>query len=130
VTARREDVPADLPDGMRHLPYVPFSHLLPRAAALVCHGGIGTVAQGLRSGAPQLVVPMAHDQHDNGSRLVDLGAGESLDLARYAPGTAAPILDRLMRDPAVRARCAELAGLLRGDDALGAAAAAIEGAVA
>jgi len=127
VTARREDVPRHLPPSVRHESYVPFSLLLPRAAALVSHGGIGTVAQGLRAGVPQLVVPMAHDQHDNGSRLEDLGAGRCLDIEQYDAARAAPLLDTLRNDAALRARCGERAALLRAEDPIGQACSAILG---
>lgn len=127
VTANREDVPAGLPATVRHESYVPFSLVLPRAAALVSHGGIGTVAQGLRAGIPQLVVPMAHDQHDNGSRLVDLGVGAMLDIERCDAARAAPLLDGLLRDAARKARCAERAALLRAEDPISRACSLIPG---
>lgn len=56
--------------------YVPFSQLLPRARALVHHGGIGTLAQGLRAGLPQVAVPSGFDQFDNAHRLKSLGCGD------------------------------------------------------
>ncbi|HEX5139058.1 MAG TPA: nucleotide disphospho-sugar-binding domain-containing protein [Planctomycetota bacterium] len=98
VTANRADVPERLPAGVRHESYVPFGLLLPRAAALVSHGGIGTVAQGLRAGIPQLVVAMAHDQHDNGSRLEDLGAGRCVDAGEYSAQCGASLLREVLQD--------------------------------
>ena len=44
-------IPDKLPPKVRHFAYAPFSQLLPRAAALVHHGGIGTSA-GDGSGMP------------------------------------------------------------------------------
>ena len=73
-----------LPPGALHLPYVPFSALLPRLSGLVHHGGIGTSAQALAAGIPQLVVPFAHDQFDNAARLRRLGVAVSLDSAAPA----------------------------------------------
>jgi rhamnosyltransferase subunit B len=55
-----------------------MSTLLPRSAALVHHGGIGTAAQALAAGIPQLVVPFAYDQFDNAERLRHLGCGASV----------------------------------------------------
>jgi len=43
---------------------------------LVHHGGIGTSAQALTAGIPQLVVPFAHDQFDNAARLMRLGRSQ------------------------------------------------------
>ena len=61
-----------------HVPYAPFSALMPRLRALVHHGGIGTSAQALAAGIPQLVVPFAHDQFDNAARLRRLGVADTL----------------------------------------------------
>ncbi len=61
LTQFPEQLPATLPEGVCHFDYVPFSQVLPRAAAFVHHGGIGTVAQALAAGVRQLVVPLAHD---------------------------------------------------------------------
>lgn len=53
------------PDAPRaHLP-----NLLAATKVLVHHGGIGTIAQGLRAGVHQLVLPSAYDQHQNAWRL-------------------------------------------------------------
>ena len=65
VTNYPEQVPADLPPGVKTFGYLPFSGLLPHAAMLVYHGGIGTLAQTIKAGIPHLVVPNGHDQFDN-----------------------------------------------------------------
>jgi hypothetical protein len=68
---------------------------------------------------------MAHDQHGNGSRPVDVRVGESLGIERYTPRAAVPILHRLPRDRPIRARCAERGALLRSENALSGAASAL-----
>ena len=45
---------------------------------IVHSGGIGTTAQALRSGHPQVVVPFAFDQFDNAERIARLGCGVEL----------------------------------------------------
>ena len=89
LTRFAEQVPTDLPETIRHLEYVPFSRVLPRAAALVHHGGIGTTAQALAAGIPQLVMPLAHDQPDNAARLERLGVGRTIAPRRYRAARAA-----------------------------------------
>jgi len=84
ISPFRDQLPAILPAGMHHVAYAPFSALLPRLAALVHHGGIGTSAQALVAGIPQLVVPFAHDQFDNAARLRRLGVAVTLDGAASA----------------------------------------------
>src|SRR5262249_34229253 len=69
LTRHRDHFPARLPPGVIHVHYAPFSDLLPRCAGFVHHGGIGSSAQALAAGVPQLVTPFAHDQPDNAFRL-------------------------------------------------------------
>ena len=52
LTKYPQQLPPALPADVRHFSFVPFSQLLPRAAALVHHGGIGSSAQGLAAGLP------------------------------------------------------------------------------
>jgi UDP:flavonoid glycosyltransferase YjiC (YdhE family) len=106
-------LPATLPAGVLHLPHAPFSSLLPRLAAFVHHGGIGTTAQALRAGVPQLIRPMAYDQFDNASRAVQLGSARQLLARRYRPKAVADSLDRLIDDTRVREACRQAAGRMR-----------------
>ena len=89
LTRHRDHLPAHLPLGVKHADYAPFSELLPRCAALVHHGGIGTASQGLATGVPQLVLPHAHDQLDNATRLARLGVAKFLAPKRYKAERAA-----------------------------------------
>ncbi|PTQ77396.1 rhamnosyltransferase subunit B [Nitrosomonas oligotropha] len=59
--------------------FAPFETLLGRAHLIVHHAGIGTMAEAMRAGLPQLLVPMAHDQADNAARLQKLGFGRKID---------------------------------------------------
>lgn len=106
-----ETIPANLPPGIRHFSYVPFSEVLPRAAALVYHGGIGTCAQALRAGIPHLVQPMAHDQLDTLARVRRMGVGLGLPPAEFTDVRIAGALDRLLTDVSFKANAVEMAGL-------------------
>ena len=55
--------------------WVPQRDVLPRAAALVCHGGSGTVRGALAAGVPMVVVPLFADQPHNARRVAAVGAG-------------------------------------------------------
>lgn len=99
-----------LPASIRAFPYVPFARLLPRARAIVHHGGIGTTAQGLRAGLPQLVWPQAYDQFDNAMRLEQLGTGQRLRSREPAASAMAVQLGSLLASPAVAAACRRWAG--------------------
>lgn len=121
-----ENVPEDLPAGMRHFSYAPLAQMLPRCAALVSHGGIGTVAQGLAAGVPQVVMALAHDQHDNGTRLAQLGVGRWVDGRKFTERFLTTALRELLTDPAVAARCAEYKAALAARDGIGEACDLIE----
>jgi len=107
VTRYPEQLPSALPPEIRHFDYVPFGHVFPRCAALVHHGGIGTVAQGLAAGVPQLVMAMSHDQPDNGYRLRRMGVGDYLYPKAFTPGRLAEALARLTSSPEMAQACGE-----------------------
>jgi UDP:flavonoid glycosyltransferase YjiC (YdhE family) len=61
----------------------PHDDLFPFASCVVHHGGIGTTAQALRAGKPQLIVPFFGDQPDHGERVRRLRLGLALKLSSY-----------------------------------------------
>jgi UDP:flavonoid glycosyltransferase YjiC (YdhE family) len=98
VTNFQEQLPRDLPPRVKAFGYLPFSELLPRAALLVYHGGVGTMAQTIRAGIPQLVVPSGHDQFDNAWRIEQLGLGISIPQARYRSDRAVHAIRSILAD--------------------------------
>ncbi len=98
-----------LPDGVAAFEYAPFGEVLPRASVIVHQGGVGTTGQGLRSGRPALVVPHAHDQFDNGARVVRLGCGRMLARPRYNARNAIRELGALLEDPGYASKAAAAA---------------------
>lgn len=126
LTPHAENEPADLPHGVRRFGYAPFSAVLPHAAALVHHGGIGTVAQALAAGVPQLGVPLSHDQFDNVSRIVRLGTGRCLPATHYTAARAVPVLTEILSSPTVTRACAEYASKSRAEHSLDVACALVE----
>jgi rhamnosyltransferase subunit B len=63
--------------------YVPHELVFPRSALIVHQGGIGTSAQALKSGRPQIIVPFTGDQPDNARRLSLLGVGRQIPLRNF-----------------------------------------------
>src|SRR5690606_2361785 len=110
-TPHREQLPAQLPTPVLWQDYVPLRALLPHVAALAHHGGIGTTAEALRAGTPQLVVPLAHDQFDNAARVRALGVGASLHARRLSSARMARQLGKVVDNPAMAAACARLAAM-------------------
>lgn len=95
--------------------YAPYSLLLPRALAVIHHGGIGTLGQALRAGRPQLVVPLLTDQFDNAARAVRLGVARTVSRSRYTPRRVTAELRRLIDQPSFAARAAEVGAVISCD---------------
>jgi rhamnosyltransferase subunit B len=102
--------------------YAPHSLLFPRAEVIIHQGGIGTLAQALRSGRPQLIVPFFADQLDNAARALKLGVARSLAPSRYA-AAAGHELRALLATAAYASRAREVRDLLAAEN--GAARAAL-----
>jgi UDP:flavonoid glycosyltransferase YjiC (YdhE family) len=105
LTGHPEQLPDVLPDDIRHFAYLPFSKVLPRAAALVHHGGIGTTAGAIAAGIPQVIRPTAHDQPDTAARVERLGIGVSLPPGKFTAASLAGKLETLMTSQQVLDRC-------------------------
>lgn len=118
LTRYVDQLPGRLPNSIRHSEYVPLSRLLPRTAALVHHGGIGTLSQALAAGVPQLIMPMAYDQPDNAARIRSLGVGDWLKPVAYCPQSVATKLEQLIHSSDVASRCQAVAKQMDGIDAL------------
>ena len=115
-----------LPAGTAVFAYAPYSKILPRAACAVHQGGIGTCGQALAAGRPMLVMPYGFDQPDNAARLQRLGVARAIGRKDYTARRAAAEIDRLLTDASYTQRAVEVARLVAGENAVGAACDAIE----
>lgn len=103
----------------------PHSEVLRHAAAVVTHGGHGTVVRALAADVPLVVMHHGRDQADNAARVTSRGAG--LAVKRTAsPGAAAAAVRRLLEEPSHRAGARRLGGSIRRDAASGALVAELE----
>jgi UDP:flavonoid glycosyltransferase YjiC (YdhE family) len=87
-----------IPANVHVAAWVPQRDVLARAAALVCHGGSGTVRGALAAGVPMVVVPLGADQPHNAQRVAAVGAGIALPAPDAASLRAA--IERLLADAA------------------------------
>ena len=122
----RELVPVALPETVRFFEYAPLRDVLPGAAAIVHHGGIGTTALALAAGVPQLVVPFADDQSDNAARVQRLNAGMVMTRAAYRPRAVARALEKLLASSGIALACRSAAERMRRQDPLSEACRLIE----
>ena len=109
VTNYPEQVPSRLPVGVKVFGYLPFSQVLSRASLLVYHGGIGTLAQGIKAGIPHLVVPHGYDQFDSGWRIEQLGLGCCIPASRYRARRVARAIRTILEDDSAAPRRAQFA---------------------
>ena len=106
--------PSGLTANVRHFEYAPFRQVLPRCSAVSHHGGIGTTAQALAAGVPQLIMPLSHDQPDNAHRVQKLGVGDFLPPAEYRGPAVADKLRSLIDNEGVSAACDKVARRFNG----------------
>ena len=119
LTLFPEQLPAPLPPRALHADYIPLGAVLPRAAAVVHHGGVGTLSQALRAGCPQLVLPFTNDQPEHAVRLAELGVGFYIAPSEVTSGAVAASLDKLLGSSGIRDTCREVAKRFEGVDAIG-----------
>jgi UDP:flavonoid glycosyltransferase YjiC (YdhE family) len=101
VTIGRDGDPAALervPANARVERYVPQALLLPHCAAVVTHGGSGSMLAALAHGLPLLLVPQGADQLDNAESCAAAGAGlvllpDELSAARVRDAAATVLVD-------------------------------------
>jgi len=118
--------PLPLPEGVAAFEYAPYSEVLPRACAIVHHGGAGTTGQGMRSGKPVLIVPHALDQFDNAARVERLGCGRTLPRPRYNVESAIRELRKLLENQHYSDAATRVGEIVREEDGAGIAVAEIE----
>ncbi|MDB4972229.1 MAG: rebG 2 [Myxococcaceae bacterium] len=96
--------------NVRVVSSAPHSAVLRQAAAVVTHGGHGTVIRSLAAGVPLAILPHGRDQADNAARVTSRGAGLSLPRAA-SPKRIAHAVTRLLDDASYRTAARRL-----GDD--------------
>jgi rhamnosyltransferase subunit B len=102
-------------DATLSVDYAPFSRVYPRCAAVIHHGGAGTVAQSLRAGVPTLVAPWGADQFFHGALIERLGVGRVVPRRRYTAG-ARSALGALLTQASYRERARALAARIADED--------------
>lgn len=104
---------AERPPQVKSIPFAPYRTILSSCAAMIHHGGIGTTAEALAAGVPQLVVANAYDQLRHARLIEDLGVGLASSPSDFLnfDATLAQI-ESLLRSQKVADSCAHYASLL------------------
>ncbi len=127
VTDRPVGRLAALPGSVECVSYVPFRRILPQAAAVVHHGGVGTCAAAFAAGLPQVIVPLAFDHFDNAERCVRLGVARRASRLCFRPRRVARLLRELLGSVDVAERCRHWRTQVNSEEALVRACEAVEG---
>lgn len=118
--------PENLPESIVAFDYAPYSEIFPHACAIVHQGGVGTTAQGLRSGRPTLVVPYSHDQPDNAARLERLGTSRTIPRKQYSASRVVKELRELLGNSSYATTAAEIGHIVQAEHGVAVACDAIE----
>ncbi|MSR23349.1 MAG: glycosyltransferase [Gemmatimonadetes bacterium] len=106
---------------------VPHEWLLPRVAAVVHHGGAGTLGAAFRAGRPQLCCPFGMDQPFWARRAHALGvATEPLAVRRLTSARLARQIRELLSGPTYRERAGALSERVHAEDGVGCAVRELE----
>jgi vancomycin aglycone glucosyltransferase len=106
---------------------VPHERLFPRVAAVVHHGGAGTVAAAARAGVPQVVVPLMNDQPHWRSQVVALGLGPGgPGFKRMTERNLGQAVAACLSEPAYARRAREVAAAIACTDGVALTVALIE----
>jgi len=103
------DLVGEVPANVRVERFVPQDEVLPRCAAVVCHGGSGTVLAALAHGVPLVCVPRAADQFVNAANVTRVGAGATLVDDEVTPDAVARAVAELLGPSAARLAAGTLA---------------------
>lgn len=117
-------IPADsaVRGSLRVERFVPQAVVLERAAAVISHGGAGTVIGAAARGIPQVVPPLMADQFDNADALREAGVARVLEpheveADRITAALTAALTGQL--SPASRVLQAEFAAMPDADAVVG-----------
>jgi UDP:flavonoid glycosyltransferase YjiC (YdhE family) len=105
ATVGREIDPAEFgpqPANIHIEQYISQALILPQCAAVVSHGGSGSVIGALAHGLPSVLIPMGADQPLNAARCADLGVARVLDALEATPEDVREAVATVLADPGYR----------------------------
>ena len=82
--------------------YIPQSLLYPHCAAVVAHGGSGTLLGALEQGLPLVLLPLGADQPANAEAAEAAGVARVLDPGRMTPEDVRDAVRMVLTQPAYR----------------------------
>jgi UDP:flavonoid glycosyltransferase YjiC (YdhE family) len=116
LTIGDERDPAELgplPPSVRVESWVSQAAVMPKAAAIVGHGGSGSTLIALAAGVPVALVPLFVDGPENARRVAAAGAGVALEPGLAGAAELGGAVAALLRDPRYRIGAAAAAAEIR-----------------
>jgi MGT family glycosyltransferase len=119
--------PSEVPGGpgVRVESYVPHAAVLPHAAVVITHGGMGSLLEAFRAGVPSVCVPLGRDQADNAAAAAGRGAAIALP-GDASSGRLRAAVTEALASPALRNGARRMAGVLAACGGASAAADEVE----
>ena len=99
------------PANVQVVASAPHTEVLRHAAAVVTHGGHGTVMKSLAAGVPMVLLPHGRDQADNAVRVTRRHAGVSVG-RRAKPAKIRAAVETVLADPSYAADARALGDLI------------------
>ena len=98
--------------------FMPQDWLLSNVAAIIHHGGVGTIARALRHSCPMLVEPLGNDQFFNAKRILALKVGTAVHPHKITPDGLAKILETKVLTEDVKLKTQQLGHKIRSEHSL------------
>lgn len=104
----------DLPqtETILKLKYIDFGYVFSKTKLIVHHGGIGTCAQALLAGKPQIICPLQYDQPDNGWRISKLGVGGMITKDQLTETNLSTMIKEILDSDVVRVNVSTYSSML------------------
>ena len=103
-----------VPDNARLVSYVPLHALAPTCAAVIHHGGFGTLSTFALHAVPQLALPYHFDEPAFADRFTAQGAGLRIHASEATGREIRDAVLQLLTEPGFRARAVVLRDEIRG----------------
>jgi len=99
---------SDVPGNVHLDKWYPQPAVLPHVDLFIHHGGNNSFNEALYFGKPAIIMPYCWDGLDNATRIDDTGYGAKLPRYTWTDDQLWATIDRLITDPAMKARLAEV----------------------
>lgn len=104
------------PKQVHFVDFLPQDWLLPRIAAIIHHGGVGTLARAVRHNCPMLIEPLGNDQFFNAMRILKLQIGAAVHPHKITADGLARILESKVLNEQTRQHIHALGEKIRAED--------------